>query len=156
MEALCGLRAGGCVCMYAVRLMEQDREVDYRGDYNFLVTLWAPLHPLHACVCMRACYSHVYLSIAHMTLSYYSKTAGSVTHHLLRIQGHREKRITFGSRFRWVLPLDSNYAAFTWTKDVLVIWTTKNVSGWSFGMGACDGGFGNAFRRIGKGKKRGS
>ena len=39
MEALCGLRAGGCVCMYAVRLMEQDREVDYRGDYNFLVTL---------------------------------------------------------------------------------------------------------------------
>lgn len=34
-EGLCGLRESACV-----RLMEHDGgEVDYRGDYNFLVTL---------------------------------------------------------------------------------------------------------------------
>lgn len=33
-------RGHACVCVYTVRLMEHDRgEVDYHGDYNFLVTL---------------------------------------------------------------------------------------------------------------------
>lgn len=35
--------------------MEHDREeVDYRGDYNFFVTLaWASLLPMHVYVCMQ-------------------------------------------------------------------------------------------------------
>ncbi len=123
--------------MYAVRLMEHDRgEVDYCGDYNFLVTLiCAPLHPMHARVLMSVCNSSVYLAIAYMTLSCYCKTARSVTHHLLRIQGHCEKHITFGIKFHWLLLLTLKYAAFTSPKDVLVIWRTKNVSGWGFWRG---------------------
>ena len=52
------------VCVCTVRLMEHDGgEVDYRGDYNFLVTLvWAPLHPcMHACICAYAIWGCIWL-----------------------------------------------------------------------------------------------
>lgn len=55
----------GRVCVRAractVKLIEHDGgEVDYHGDYNFLVTLWAPLHPLHACVHARMQFTCVF------------------------------------------------------------------------------------------------
>lgn len=107
---------------------------------------------MHACVHMCVCDSSVRLATAYMTLPCYCKTARSVTHHLLRIQGHREKHIAFGPRFHWVLVLTLKYAAFTTPKDVLVIWRTKNVSGWSFG-GGIRGGYGDVFSGIGKGRE---
>lgn len=78
--------------------------------------------------------------------------SGSVTHHLLRIQGHRVKHITFGSKFHWVPLLALKYAALISPKDVLVIWRTKNVSGRGLGGGR-QGGYGYAFSRIGKGRE---
>lgn len=128
-----GREKGACVCARACVHCEVNRTRWRRSGLSWrLQFLGNTLSSAAPLACMRVCNSRVYLSIAYMTSSCYRKTAGSVTHHLLRIQGHRGKRTTFGFIFLWVLLLDLNYAAFTSTKDVLVIWTTKNVSGWGF------------------------
>ena len=141
-----------CVCVYVwrawerehvcVSLMEHDRgEVDYRGDYNFLVTLvWAPPRP----PCMHVCVYAIGIWVQPTWPCLVTvKTARSVTHHMLRIQGRREKHITFGPKFHCARLLTLKYAEFTSPKDVLVIWRTKNVSGWGFWMwgGGVRGGY---------------
>ena len=132
-EGLCGLREGACVCVHCEVNGTRWRRSGLSGRLQFLGnTCLSSSAPLHACVHMCVCNPRVYLATAYMTLSCYCKTARSVTHHLLRIQGHREKHITFGPKFQWVLLLTLKYAAFTSPKDVLVIWRTKNVSGWVF------------------------
>lgn len=141
---VCVCVCGGPVRATGKRMCEVNgtrwRRSGLSGRLQFLGnTCLSSSAPLHACVHTCVCNPRVYLATAYMTLSCYCKTARSVTHHLLRIQGHREKHITFGPKFQWVLLLTLKYAAFTSPKDVLVIWRTENVSGGVFLEGADEG-----------------
>lgn len=141
----------GQTCVYTVRLMEQDGgEVDYGGDCDFLGSA-APL------ACM-----HVYARVPFMCIWLHDLVLlqqDSRISHPSRAQNSGASRKVCHIWFpisRGAVQLDSNYAAFSWTKDVLVIWTTKNLSGWVLGKkGVHNREYGNAFRGIGNSKKKG-
>lgn len=134
--------------------MEQDGgEVDYGGDWDFLVAPWAPLHPLHACM-------HVYARVPFMCIW---------VHDLVLLQqdswiSHPSRAENSGGITESVTHLVPNFSGCCAVGLKLCsIQLNQGCSGhldnqkpvrvgfWK--KGVYNREYGNAFRRIGKSKK---
>lgn len=128
---------GKCMCVCVCVLCEVNgtrwRRSGLSGGLQFLgnTCLSSPA-PLHACVHVCVCNPRAYLATAHMTLSCYCKTARSVTHHLLRIQGASGKAHHIRSQISMGATLDLKICSIHFTQGCSGHLESQKRVGWGF------------------------